>query len=61
MVTGFHATGAGNLGVQPAIEDFVFDVGQKVCRTLFVANAFGIAAGTETGADKNVVFRFFHL
>jgi hypothetical protein len=60
MITSFHASGAGNLGIQAPVQNLVFNIRQKRYRSLFVANAFGVAIGPETGADKDVKLRFVH-
>ena len=61
VITGLHAAGAGNLGIQPAIKYFVFYVRQQGHRSFFMAYPLGVTVGTKAGTDKNVMFRCFHL
>ena len=60
VVTCLHATGAGDLGVQAAVDDLVLDIGQQTRRALLVTDAFGITVSTKTGADKEVVLWFIN-
>jgi hypothetical protein len=49
------------LSIQSPVQYFVFNIGQQIRGSLFMADALGIAAGTETGAQKDMMFGFVHF